>query len=164
MRRVEAVVQTGPIETRYTLAGKGAPVLVLLEDGAASAIAMQLLEVLTSDYRLLLPSLDSRVAACGDHDAFSSWLRNFMDGLGIDRFVLVARAQWSAAIAAFMATDPDRVERLIVFTSRDHGPALLPYLPRHLLLAANGHLAPESIAALLGYLRAPLVQELSAGD
>jgi hypothetical protein len=46
MQRVEAVVRMSPPQTRYVRAGRGAPVLLLFDEGAVAAVASQLQETL----------------------------------------------------------------------------------------------------------------------
>jgi pimeloyl-ACP methyl ester carboxylesterase len=161
MQRVEAVVQTGLTETRYVRAGRGAPVLLLFDDGAVAAVASQLLETLVSEFRLLLPALNGNGSDFADagQGSFSTWLRNFMDGLGIDRFAVIATTSYTDAIAAFATTDPDRIRGVVVLATGNPevaGLAASRWHPGqvHSLELVHGEVisAPE-LARLLAHLR-----------
>jgi pimeloyl-ACP methyl ester carboxylesterase len=155
MQRVEAVVQTGPTETRYVRAGKGAPVLLLLDGGAVAAVASQLLETLVSEFRLLLPALDVHGGDFADagQGSFSMWLRNFMDGLGIDRFAVIATTACADALAAFATTDPDRVRGVVILATGNHVVADPPASRWHLRLVHSGILSAPELARVLAHLR-----------
>jgi pimeloyl-ACP methyl ester carboxylesterase len=155
MQRVEAVVQTGPTETRYLRAGKGAPVLLLFHGGAVAAVASQLLETLVSEFRLLLPALTgngSDVADAGQ-ESFSAWLRNFMDGLGVDRFAVITTISYAEAIAAFATTDPDRIRGGVLLATGSAEAAYVPAAGWHLGLVHGGMLSAPELARLLAHLR-----------
>jgi pimeloyl-ACP methyl ester carboxylesterase len=154
MQRVEAVVQTGPVETRYVRAGRGAPVLLLFNDDAAGAAASQLLEAMVSEYRLVLPALDGHGCASSraGRDSFCAWLRDFMDGLGIDRFAVIAASVYAGAIAAFTATDPDRIEAVIVLGTSS--PVLAARTAVHVRVDASGLLSPAELSRVVNHLRA----------
>lgn len=155
MRRVEAVVQTGPVETKYVRAGKGAPVLLLLDERAVTAVVSQLLEALTAEFRLLLPAIDGDLVlnAPDGHAAFCSWLRDFMDGLGVDRFALIATAHYSAAVAAFMSTDPERIDRVVLLGAGGAPVMLAAGDRRELRLDLDGVGAVDAVPALVEFLR-----------
>jgi pimeloyl-ACP methyl ester carboxylesterase len=155
MQRVEAVVQTGPTETRYVRAGKGAPVLLLFDDGAIAAVASQLLETLVSEFRLLLPALTGHgtdLAEAGQ-GSFSTWLRNFMDGLGIDLFAVITTTSYADAIAAFATTDPDRIRGVVVLATGSPEAADLPASRWHLCMVCSGVLPAPELSRLLVHLR-----------
>jgi pimeloyl-ACP methyl ester carboxylesterase len=152
MQRVEAVVQTGPVETRYSRAGRGAPVLLLLDESAVNAAVSQLLETLVSEFRLLLPALDGAVhTADAEQPGFPEWLRDFMDGLGIDRFAVIATDRYARSLTSFMASDPDRIRHLVLLGS---GASSAAPDAHHAGTSADGTLPPDALAALLQFLRA----------
>jgi pimeloyl-ACP methyl ester carboxylesterase len=165
MQRVEAVVQTGPTETRYLRAGQGAPVLLLFDGGAVAAVASQLLETLVSEFRLLLPALTGNgidVADAGQ-GSFSTWLRNFMDGLGVDRFAVITTISYAEAIAAFATTDPDRIRGVVVLATGSPEVADLPASREHLGLVPSGMLSAPELARLLAHLRSVSAQPTGMG-
>jgi pimeloyl-ACP methyl ester carboxylesterase len=160
MQRVEAVVQTGPTETRYLRAGKGAPVLLLFDDGVVAAVASQLLETLVSEFRLLLPALTGHGTDFADagQGSFSTWLRNFMDGLGIDRFAVISTISYADAIADFATTDPDRIRGVVVLATGSPVVVDLPAPRWHLGLVPSGLLSAPELARLLAHLRSVSAQ------
>jgi pimeloyl-ACP methyl ester carboxylesterase len=155
MQRVEAVVQTGPTETRYVRAGKGAPVLLLFDDGAVAAVVSQLLETLASEFRVLLPALTGRGTDFADagQGSFSTWLRNFMDGLGVDRFAVITTTSYAEATAVFATTDPDRIRGVVILASGNPVVTDLPASECHCGLVHSGILSAPDLARVVAHLR-----------
>lgn len=160
MRRVEAVVQTGPVETPYVRVGRGAPVLLLVTEDGSAAVS-PLLEALAPEFRLLLPALGRDIRAVADtgQAAFCHWLRDFMDALGIDRFALIAAARFAPGIAAFMGSDPDRVVALLLLTASGAPLRAVTPLPadaaqvRELCLDADGSLPAAALTDVIEFLQ-----------
>ncbi|HEX8693341.1 MAG TPA: hypothetical protein VF746_13025 [Longimicrobium sp.] len=120
---IEAVVQTGAVETRYRRAGSGAPVLLLAGEGAQPLLASLLCE-LAMRFRVIAP--EPWRARNGDAPplATSAWLRDVIDGLGLARPSLVADESFGVAALHFALTDPARVGRLALVRSGAADPAL----------------------------------------
>ncbi len=145
----QAVVYVKGAEIPYLRAGSGSPVL-LIQTGADGTFASRsLLASLATRFRAIAP------AAAHGPLAFSSWLRGFMDGLGLQRASLVATSSLGVACLGFALAEPERVERL-VFLLRDAPDPVLPdgALPDRLsesghplLLVRTEHAACEADAA-----------------
>jgi hypothetical protein len=106
---IEAVVQTGLVETSYRRAGVGEPVLILAgrtEREAGDWLFGQLAE----RFRTIAPVLPGE----GELEA---WLRGLIDGLGLDRPAVVAATALGAGLLRFMALDPGRAGRIALFNS-----------------------------------------------
>lgn len=115
---VEALVQTGAVETPYWRAGQGRCVLLLVERGASPP---PLFLGLAASFRVTAPAPPAAFAewvapegAQGEGDAATLWLRGVIDGLGLDRPGLVADHRFGAFVLRFEASDPDRVGRVVV--------------------------------------------------
>jgi pimeloyl-ACP methyl ester carboxylesterase len=101
--------------TRYTRTGTGNPVL-LLDIGACSADTAgedgarwpELLERIAMSHRLIVPEIPIATPR------FASWLRGFIDGLGLAPIRLVAAGAVCVSALEFVLSDPDRVERLLL--------------------------------------------------
>lgn len=112
--RFEAVLIAGATETAYTRAGSGRPVLMLFSD---RRVAPVILEALATHARVLQPVLPDAVFARRGRP-FRAWLRDFMDGLGVDRATLVADSPLAAATLGFAVREPDRVDALALLRRR----------------------------------------------
>lgn len=110
---VRATVFDGVTDTPYHRAGRGAPVVVLAADDPG--IANALLATLARQFRIIAPDIPTRrSSAPSTHPSFPTWLRGFLDGLGLARVALVAEAHFGAAALAFALLEPERVDRLAV--------------------------------------------------
>lgn len=82
---VEALVQIGAVETRYQRAGQGSPLILLRAEYAG---ADPLFERLATAFKVIAPELSS----CRDASCFEDWLRELVDGLGLDQPRVVVAA------------------------------------------------------------------------
>ncbi len=109
---IDAVVQAGGWETRYVRAGRGPQVLILTMAGDGGW-AHGLLSALASRFRVYLPE---RPGLGSDIDIRSEdaavWLRGVIDGLGLDRPVVVADAELQPMLESFTTTDAELVGRV----------------------------------------------------
>jgi pimeloyl-ACP methyl ester carboxylesterase len=113
---IEAVVQTGPVETSYRRAGAGPPVLLLVETAEAEA-GDWLFDQLAGRFRTIAPTLPVRLDGAGmdpttDRVELEGWLRGLIDGLGLERPAVVAGAARGTSLLRFLALDPERVARV----------------------------------------------------
>jgi hypothetical protein len=102
---VEAIVQTGSVETAYRRAGRGRPILLLVDGTAAERD--RLFSKLAGTSLVVEPILPRPPAE------WAVWLRGVVDGLGLDHPDLVVTDGWVAAAEAFVRADPDRAGRVI---------------------------------------------------
>ncbi|MEW5918885.1 MAG: hypothetical protein AB1762_20955, partial [Gemmatimonadota bacterium] len=74
LQAVRAVVCAGGVETEYARAGRGEPLVLLVQDLAGDDV-LAVMAVLTSSYLVY--------AATPPTDHRAAWLQNFMEGLGV---------------------------------------------------------------------------------
>jgi hypothetical protein len=124
-----AVVDAGAISTSYIRAGVGAPLLLLDPQVSPDGSCTPLVASLAVHFRVLAPEAPApdamRAPSHGSRaTAFSTWLRGFLDGLGLPPVSILARDEYALPSLSFCFTDAPRVERLVL-THRDVGdPAL----------------------------------------
>lgn len=108
--------------TRYHRRGAGRPVLLLVVDPpadpgrddvavpAARAVAWPALaDALAARFRTIEPEPPAPGAS-----TFAAWLRDFLDGLGVDAAALVAAGRLGEAVLAFADSDAERVARVLL--------------------------------------------------
>jgi len=117
-----AQVRAADQVTRYLRSGAGVPVLVLDVatsaghelDGATDVPAPdvgvwpELLTELPNHSRLILPEIPT------DGPRFTSWLRGFIDGIGLAPVTLIASGPICVSAMEFTLSDPERVQRLVL--------------------------------------------------
>jgi hypothetical protein len=122
---------------RYRRRGAGRPV-VLLDDGADTgwpALGGPLDgapgDLLAAHFRTIRPELPAAAPL-----ALATWLRDFLDGIGVDAPALVALGCHARVALALARTDADRVARVLVVTEgaaadggADHGPGVPVAVP-----------------------------------
>jgi pimeloyl-ACP methyl ester carboxylesterase len=109
-----ATVYAGPSATDYVRAGNGATVLLLTRQHAEHP----LFAALASAFRVIAPELPRHVAgldgAACSAPPFASWLRDFLDGLGIQRVSVVADELFALDALRFCLAEPTRVDCLVI--------------------------------------------------
>jgi len=125
---VQARVIAGDVSIPYVQGGEGRPVVLL--GGAPRGVATSLLswEALSRDYRVVAPVLERGGLVHVDGDsrvrvAFSRWLQDFLDGLGLAEVALVAEEPFGVPALAYALSDPDRVRRIALVFHDTHDPA-----------------------------------------
>jgi pimeloyl-ACP methyl ester carboxylesterase len=98
----EAVLVTGAIETHYRRAGNGRPLLLLLPCNSADSAGKQLFEGLATRCRVIAPVQPPGVP-------FSDWLRDLIDGLGLDRPYLIVDTSIAEVARGFAQVEDERV-------------------------------------------------------
>jgi pimeloyl-ACP methyl ester carboxylesterase len=122
-RAIHAIVQTARSETVYRRAGEGAPVL-LLEERSGGEDADGVFAALAAGYRVVAPVASVapdgvRCAAGVDAVDAVAWLRDLIDGLGLDRPIVVADAAFAGHATELALVDPHRVRRLVLLSGDD---------------------------------------------
>jgi hypothetical protein len=100
---VEAVIQTGAVETRYRRGGQG-PQLLLLATATEGEWVAGVIPSLMTRFRVFIPDVPA--------DPGPGWLRGMIDGLGLDRPGIVAGSTLTELLARFLETDADGLERV----------------------------------------------------
>lgn len=98
-------VSAGGVDTEYVRLGRGAPVLLLA--AAEGEEPPALLAPLAARFRVIAPTTADSHAVSDER--FSTWLRDFLDGLGVSAAGVVAEAGLGAAAFRFAAAEPARV-------------------------------------------------------
>jgi hypothetical protein len=101
VRVIEAVVQSGPEETRYVRAGQGATVVLLGQQPCD--------EIARSSTFLALAEKRRVFAAAPPAGVGHGWLRGLIDGLGLERPEVIAERSLAGLLAGFAEAHPDRV-------------------------------------------------------
>jgi pimeloyl-ACP methyl ester carboxylesterase len=114
----QAVLVTGATETHYRRAGAGRPLLLLFPCGPADSLGNQLLERLATHCRVIAPVRPVGVP-------LSRWLRDLIDGLGLDRPYLVADQSIAGVALGFALMEHERVGG-VVAVCRDYPDPLRP--------------------------------------
>ena len=109
-----ATVYAGPCATDYARAGHGATVLLLTRQHAEHP----LFGALASAFRVIAPELPRHVTGRENEvespPPFVSWLRDFLDGLGIQRVSLVADELFALEALRFSLAEPTRVDCVVI--------------------------------------------------
>lgn len=116
---VHGAVCAGTAETQYLRAGDGHPVVLL--HGAASAAEpwAALVGPLSARFRVILP-LEIRhqepnaIGSEPDGTGSFIWLRDFLDGLGLQRVSLIGGGEGETLAVDFAREEPERVEQLVL--------------------------------------------------
>jgi hypothetical protein len=94
--------------TRYVRRGAGRPVVVLSGASDCEALWPELLDAIAAHCRLILPEVPAHEAG------FSSWLRGFLDGVGLPVVSLIATGHCCLPAVELALLDADRLERLVL--------------------------------------------------
>jgi pimeloyl-ACP methyl ester carboxylesterase len=114
-------VTAGRLRTFYLEAGEGPPVILLHGLGATNASLLPTLWDLARDHRVLVPDLPGFGESAKPVRAyraafFATWLRAFLDEVGIDRTDLVGNSL-GGRVALEMGLDaPERVGKMVLLT------------------------------------------------
>jgi pimeloyl-ACP methyl ester carboxylesterase len=107
-----AQVRAADHVTRYTRCGSGHPVIVLypIEQDAADVECRteDLVDRLAQHHRVIVPEIPTTGIR------FATWLRGFIDGMGLPALTLVATGSACMPALEFVLTDPERVDRLVL--------------------------------------------------
>ena len=103
-----AEVRVGEHVTRYVRRGSGPCVVLLGAQAETNPVWAPLVESLASAYRLVIPQPPS------DGIDASTWLREFVEGLGLSSFVLIAGGSLTAAAVELAGADDLIVRKLVL--------------------------------------------------
>jgi pimeloyl-ACP methyl ester carboxylesterase len=102
----EAVLVSGATETHYRRAGAGTPLLLLFPSNTANSLDKQLFVGLAKRCRVIAPLRPPGVP-------FSSWLRDLIDGLGLDCPYLVVDESIIGVALGFALLEQERVRGVV---------------------------------------------------
>jgi hypothetical protein len=103
-----AEVRVGEHVTRYVRRGTGPSVVVVGADAQASPVWSPLVEHLVESHRVVVPQQPPEGADVG------TWLRGFIEGIGLTAIVLIAGGAATAASVDLTASDDFTVRRLVL--------------------------------------------------
>ena len=111
-----AEVRVGEHVTRYVRRGTGPSVVVVGADAQASPVWSPLVEQLVRTHRVVVPQQPPEGADVG------TWLRGFIEGIGLSAIVLIAGGAATAASLDLTASDDFTVRRLVLLpTAGENG-------------------------------------------
>jgi 2-hydroxymuconate-semialdehyde hydrolase len=135
------------VATSILEAGDGPPLLLLhggVESGAA--VWAPVLDRLAAAYRVVAPDIpglgESEPIAALDAGSFSSWLRDMMQALDMDRPMLIAHSLGGSLAARFAADASQALSGLVVYAAPGVGPYRMP--PRLMYSAIRYSLRPSA--------------------
>jgi pimeloyl-ACP methyl ester carboxylesterase len=99
---------THDASTHYRRAGRGASVILL---SGEATISTALLSGLPRHFRLIAPNVPPSLAVTAN--GFQTWLRGFLDALGITRAAIVVGPCFAAQVLGFALTEPERIGQLV---------------------------------------------------
>jgi hypothetical protein len=102
-----AEVRVGEHVTRYVRRGTGPSVVLVGADANTNPVVLPLITKLAPNYRLIVPQTPTA-------DDLASWLRGFIEGLGLAEIALIAGDAPVAAAAELAATDDFTIRKLVV--------------------------------------------------
>ena len=105
-----AEVRVGERVTRYVRRGSGPSVVLLGADAEANPLWAPLLESVAESHRVVIPQLPP------DGVDQSTWLREFIEGLGLSAVVLIAGPRVCEAALALAAVDDFTVRKLVLLS------------------------------------------------
>lgn len=120
---VEALVEAGGVETRYCRAGRGTPVLLVARAGVEVRGSRTFAELARHGCVIAPEPPDpATTGAGGGPPRIADWLRDVIDGLGLERPSLVVDEPFGLDALEFVVTDGERVRDLVVLRSAPGGP------------------------------------------
>ncbi|MFN2465037.1 MAG: alpha/beta fold hydrolase [Candidatus Dormibacteria bacterium] len=114
-----AVARANGVDTFYLEAGSGRPVVLLHGLGATNASMLPTLWDLSRDHRVLAPDLpgfgeSGKPVRTYDFPFFASWLRDFLDQVGVRRAILVGNSMGGRISLEAGLTMPSRIDRMVL--------------------------------------------------
>ena len=103
-----AQVCSADYTTRYIRVGVGEPVVIVDATMNPGALWPELVSRLADGRRVILPEVH------GSGERFTSWLRSFLDGMGLPPVTLIATDELCLSGLEFALLEPERVRRLIL--------------------------------------------------
>lgn len=119
-RAVDSAVRVRGLKTAYFEAGRGEPVVLLHGGAAAGGLKWAgVVAPLAARFRVVVPDLpgygmSDKPRAPYDRAFYTSWLRGFLDAVGVERASLVGNSLGGAVAAQSALENPARVSRLVL--------------------------------------------------
>ena len=103
-----AEVRVGDHVTRYVRRGSGSPVVVVGANADQNVVWAPLVDALAGNHRLIIPQLPR------SEPDVASWLRSFIEGIGLSSVVLIAGMNAEGPAIALAAADDFTVRKLVL--------------------------------------------------
>ncbi len=118
----QRVVDAGSIKTNCFVAGNSKPVLLLHGAGKGAIQWYPVIGSLSAHFLVIAPDIvgygeSDKPSASYDRPFFATWLRDFVNALGLKRFSLVGTSQGGAIALQFALDRPEQVDRLVLVNS-----------------------------------------------
>ncbi len=118
----ESVLTAGKYETHYITAGSGKDILLLHGAGGEGTLFKEIIPLLASKYRLIIPDILGHGRTQGPrvlfHEgAYTAWLNSFISALNLDRPDIVGHSLGGAIALRFAYRYPQQVNRLVLVNS-----------------------------------------------
>ena len=102
-----AEVRVGEHVTRYVRRGTGPAVVLIGADASTNPVVLPLITKLAPNHRLIVPQTPAA-------DDLASWLRGFIEGIGLAEVALIAGDAPAAAATELAGTDDFTIRKLVV--------------------------------------------------
>ena len=102
-----AEVRVGEHVTRYVRRGTGPSVVLVGADADTDPVVLPLITTLAPNHRLIVPQTPSA-------DDLATWLRGFIEGIGLSEITLIAGNQPASAAVDLVAVDDFTIGKLVV--------------------------------------------------
>ena len=102
-----AEVRVGEHVTRYVRRGTGPAVVLVGADANTNPVVLPLITKLAPNHRLIVPQTPAA-------DDLTSWLRGFIEGIGLAEIALIAGDAPAAAATELAGTDDFTIRKLVV--------------------------------------------------
>jgi pimeloyl-ACP methyl ester carboxylesterase len=112
-------IRAGRLHTSYLEGGTGEPVILLHGLGATNASFLPTMWSLARDHRVLAPDLpgfgdSAKPIRPYDPAFFASWLRDFMDSVGVKRAHVIGNSMGGRVALEIAMRHPERVDRIVL--------------------------------------------------
>jgi pimeloyl-ACP methyl ester carboxylesterase len=131
VRVIGGIIDAGAVSTEYLRAGSGEPVLLLAAPDEPGDLRHRTLQALAPSFRVIVPGPPAAadagthpLSASGGPVAFSAWLRDFLDALGVAEAAMVVEGRLAVPVLDFALRHPGRIGRLAVIHRAAGDPAL----------------------------------------
>jgi hypothetical protein len=164
---IRAVVIHGATATPYSRAGSGSPLVMLVDD---EALAAALFRGLVDCFRVIAPEPPPHLASADARTGSASavWLTGFVEGLGLDRFSVVADWWWREGLLGLASSAPERIAGTVYLLNdaRDRAASeanlaneFFPEAPPSMLASIDGTPDPLLVTEAVMCVRRFLVAE-----
>ena len=140
---MKATLSAGSVDTEYLRCGSGRVVVALV----APALRERLLDALAPHCRVIMPL--ATTPAAHRSPSFSTWLRDFLEGIGASSAALVVTDPACADAIEFAREHEAGLERLVLITEAPHTLRSPRTLPTRVLTPNGATFVEDAVQFLL---------------